>query len=272
MTLAISWGESDTEEGGLLYMDAVSVYTQNYSGQVTKHPVDSGSSITDHYISDNPIFTVSCVFSPVDISTASSNIQDLDGNFAFNTQLAPNPVSVNSTDLSVLSNFIPDSIGQFLPDNTPDVQMDGIRTDLTDQIRDTLNNLRSGKKFNLETGQFDSNIQIVRLFEFQETLLRRIVNNLVITNIVYNEDASTGLALYCNITFEQVTFAFLKKTELPQDVAEPLKKKASSKKSLGKCDSTIKDANDPNNTDPQSTKDAVNNSANDADPLRTVTQ
>lgn len=270
MTLAISWGESNTEEGGLLYMDAVTTYTQTYNGTVTKHPVDGGFNITDAYIQDNPVFTLSCVFSPVDISTSSVNIQDLEGNFAFNTQPAPNPVSVNSTDLSVLTNFIPDSIGQFLPDNAPDVQMDGIRTDLTDQIRETLNNLRSGVKFNEQTNQFDSNVQIVRLFEFQSTLLRRIVNNLVITNITYNEDASTGLALYCNITFEQVSFVFLKKTQIPQDVAQPLKKKASSKKSLGKCDSTVKDVNDPKNTDPQSTKDAVNDSANDADPLRTV--
>ena len=114
MSLAISWGDSSIQDGGLIYCDAVTSYTQNYSGQVSKHPIDSGGLVTDHYIKSNPIFTIGAVITGVDISTGTYLIQDLDGNSPYNSNQAPNAVSVNSTDQSVLKKFIPDSIGQFL--------------------------------------------------------------------------------------------------------------------------------------------------------------
>jgi len=266
MSLAIRWDENSAEDGGFLYFDAVTAYTQDYTGSVSAHPIDAGASIVDHYIKNNAKFTLSGVITGVDVSTGSYLIQDLDGNFAFNSQFPPNPVSVNSTDDSVLNRFIPASVSQFLPETTPDVVMDAARADVIDQVRDTLIDLTSGSKLNEQTGQFDSNIQIVRLFEYKGTLLNRIINNLVITSVRFNEDANTGSALYCDISFEQVTFAFLKKTEIPKDVQRPVQKKASPKKSVGKCDSTVKDANSASNNDPQGKKDSVNDSANAVDP------
>ena len=35
MSLAISWGDSSIQDGGFIYCDAVTAYTQNYSGSVT---------------------------------------------------------------------------------------------------------------------------------------------------------------------------------------------------------------------------------------------
>ncbi len=255
MTLALKWGEDNTEEGGFIYFDATTLYTQNYRGQVTKHPIDAGGTITDHFIKENPVFTISAVITGSDISTNTYLIQDLDGNAPFNSQTAPNAVSVNSTNQSVLSKLIPASIGQFLPDTSPEVVMDGARADLLEQIRDALINLVSGVKYNDKTGQFDSNIQILKIYEFEQILLKRILNNIVMTNITFREDANTGYALYCDMTFEQVTFAYLKKTVIPKDVVTSLQKKAASKESKGKQDSTVKDtasgnADAPKDTDP----------------------
>jgi len=245
MTLAVQWGDNNAENGGMVYFDAVTLYTQSYTGQVTKHPVDSGSNITDHFIKDNPKFTVQAVITGVDVSTGTYFITDLNGNTPFNTREAPSAVSVNSTDSSVLKKFIPDSIGQFLSDTTPDVTMDAVRADLLNQIRGLLTNLMSGVVLNEKTGQFDPNIQIVKLYEFNGNLLNRIINNLVMTSITFDERPETGYALYCNITFEQVTFAFLKKTEIPKDVSDALKNKSSAKSGKGKQDSTVKDADNP---------------------------
>lgn len=253
MSLAIEWGDSSIQDGGLIYCDAVTSYTQNYSGQITKHPIDSGGLVTDHYIRSNPIFTIGAVITGVDISTGTYLIQDLDGNSPYNSNEAPNAVSVNSTDQSVLKKFIPDSIGQFLSDDQPEVVIDSRRTDLIEQIRQALIDLTSGVIFNEKTGQFDPSIQLVRLFEYDNTLLRRVINNLVMTKITFKEDANTGYALYCDITFEQVTFAFLKKTVIPKDVQDSLKKKSSSKASKGKQDSTPQDigsGESPKDTDP----------------------
>lgn len=266
MSLAIRWGEDQDPSGGFLFCDAVSVYTQNYTGQVTKHPIDANASITDHYVRQNPVFTISAVITGVDISTGSYLIRDLEGTIPYNVNQAPNPVSVNSTDKSVLSRLIPNSIGQFLPDSTPDVVMDAGRSDLLDTIRDAMINLTSGTILNEQTGQFDSNIQLVKLYEYRGTLINRVLNNLVITNIRFNEDVNTGYALYCDITFEQVTFAFLKKTDIPKDVQRPVQKKASIKKSVGKCDSTVKDTASADNKDSEGKKEAID----DSDPLRTV--
>ena len=259
MSLAISWGDSSIQDGGLIYCDAVTSYTQNYSGQVSKHPIDSGGLVTDHYIKSNPTFTVGAVITGVDISTGTYLIQDLDGNSPYNSNEAPTPVSVNSTDQSVLKKFLPDSIGQFLSDDQPEVVVDTRRTDLIEQIRQALIDLTSGVIYNDKTGQFDPSIQLLRLFEYDNISLRKVINNLVMTKITFKEDANTGYALYCDITFEQVTFAFLKKTTIPKDVQDSLKKKSSSKASKGKQDSTPQDVDGPN---------AGTNAPKDTDPLR----
>lgn len=253
MSLAIEWGDSSIQDGGFIYCDAVTSYTQNYSGQVTKHPIDSGGNVTDHFIKSNPIFTIGAVITGVDISTGTYLIQDLDGNNPYNSNEAPNAVSVNSTDQSVLKKFIPDSIGQFLSDSTPEVVVDSRRADLLEQIRQALIDLTAGVIFNDKTGQFDPSIQLVRLFEYDNTLLRKVINNLVMTKITFKEDPNTGYGLYCDITFEQVTFSFLKKTVIPKDVQDGLKKKAAPKAYKGKQDSTPQDVgsgNSPKDTSP----------------------
>ncbi len=259
MSLALRWGNDNEEGGGFIYMDSVTAYTQNYSGKVTSHPVDGGANISDHFVKDNNKITISAVITGVDISTGTYLIQDLVGNAPFNSQEAPTAVSVNSTDQSVLKKFIPDSIGQFLPDSTPEVIVDSRRTDLLEQIRQALVELTSGVLFNEKTGQFDPNIQIVRLFEYDKTLLRKVINNLVMTNLIFKEDPNTGYGLYCDMTFEQITFAFLKKTTIPKDITNSLKKKASDKSSKGKQDST------PQNVDGA---DAGSNAPKDTEPLR----
>lgn len=89
-------------------------------------------------------------------------------------------------------------------------------------------------------------------------VLSRVVNRLVMTGLNFRETPDTGYALYCDFTFEQVTFATLKKTNIPSDVQTTLKKKASPKAAKGKQDSQ-----------PQDTAD---NPKVDTDPLRQATQ
>lgn len=264
MTIGLSWG-STPEEQQFIYMDAVLAYTQNYSGQVTGHPVDGGFNITDAFIKQNPKFTISAVITGADISTNVYLLQDLNGNFPYNTNPAPTPVSVNSTDRSVLSKFIPSSIGQFLFDSSPDIQMQNSRVDVTAQTKDFLINLMSGLKFNDKTQQFDPNIQVVSLYEYTGTFISKILNNLVLTSISFDERPETGDALYCNMSFEQVSFVTLKKAEIPK-TASDVSKKASSKKSLSKADSTVKDANNP-----PSGESSPNDQSQDIDPLREAT-
>ena len=253
MSLAISWGNESKQDGGFIYLDAVTSYTQNFSGQITKHPIDSGGNVTDHWIRNNPVFSIGAVITGVDISTGTYLIRDDAGNAPLNSSEAPKPVSVNSTDQSVLKKFIPDSIGQFLSDSQPEVIVDARRMDLLGQIRQALVDLTNSITFNEKTRQFDPTIQLVRLYEYDKTRLRKFFDNLVMTKITFKEDPNTGHGLYCDITFEQVTFAFLKKTDIPKDVQDSLKKKATPKASKGKQDSTpqpVGTGNSPKDTSP----------------------
>lgn len=259
MSLALRWGDEAGAPAGFIYLDAVTLYTQSYKGRVTNHPVDGGSNISDHFFRDNPVFKITAVITGVDISNEPSVVVDSRGHAPFNSQLQPTAVSVNSTDQSVLSKFIPDSIGQFLPSSTPEVIVDDPRDDVMVWVQPFLTDLMSGKVFNPSTGEYDPKIQLVSLYEYDRITLRTVVNNLVMTNISFREDANTGYGLYCDINFEQVTFVPLKKTTIPKDVQDSLKKKSSSKASKGKQDSQPQDVDGAN---------AGSNAPKDTDPLR----
>jgi hypothetical protein len=248
----ISWGDGsgDIDKSGRIFMDAVTAYTQSHTGKVTSHPIDGAGLISDHFVKDNSKFNVSAVITAVDIATENFLIEDPEGNAALNTRVAPSAVSVQSTDNSVLSRLIPSGIGQFFSDTKPTVIVDSSREDQLEQVRGLLTNLMSGVIFNEKTSQFDPNIQLVTLYEYDGILLRKPVYNLVITSIVFREDQNTGYGLYCNFSFEQVTFALLKKTTIPKDVTASIKKKSESKSTKGNQDGTPDVGTPPKDVDP----------------------
>lgn len=277
MSFSLKWGDESPENAGFIYFDAITNWQQTYSGKVTSHPVDGGGNISDHFVRDNPRFTLSGVISSIDVSTNSWLIgDDADINTPYNVRVAPSAISVTSTDKSVLTKFIPNSLSQFLPDTKPDVVSDSERDDgqeIVEAVKDALIRLiYSGKTYNEVTQQFDSIINTVTIYEYGGQNGTTIVRawpefpseKIVVTNVVFREDVNTGLGLYCDITFEQVEFVSLQRIQIPKRVVQQLNKKASPKKNVGKCDSSVKDPNDPSNTDPQAKKDEIA----DIDPQR----
>lgn len=75
MSIAIKIGDDTTPVQGLIYLDATTSYGRSYSGKVTAFPMDSGVSVTDHFISDNPKFSVEGYLSAVDLSGMSSQVR-----------------------------------------------------------------------------------------------------------------------------------------------------------------------------------------------------
>lgn len=240
MTLMISWGDSSKPDttSGRIYLDAVTLYTENNGGKVTSHPIADGGLVSDHFIRENKKLNISAVITGVDISIDSYSIEDFDGNTPFNVSPAPNPVYITSTDQSVLSKFLPDSIGQFISDVSPSIAVDAQRPDKLGQSKSMLTNLMSGVIFNTTTNEFDPNIQLITLYSYDGVLLRSPVENLVITSMVFREDQNTGYGLYVNFALEQVTFAFLKKTTIPKNVSDKIKSASAPPASKGKQDST----------------------------------
>lgn len=263
MSFAIKWGDESPENAGFIYFDAVTNWNQHYSGEVTSHPIDGGGNISDHFIRHNPKFTLSGVISSIDLSTNSWLISDSTGTEnPYNVKQAPSSVSVLSTDNSVLNKFIPSSIGQFIPDTTPVVLLDPqfIGQEVIDSIKDALIRLvYSGKKYNDKTGQFDSVINTVTIYEYGGSSGTNITRawpqysteKIVITDITFKEDVESGFGLYCDVSFEQVEFVSLKKVSVPKNVVSSLAKKSAQKEDTGKIDSTVKSTTDTN----QSTQD-----------------
>lgn len=239
MTLAVKWGSVETPEqpGGLVYFDAVSLFTRDYKGKVTKHPVANGNPISDHFIKENDEISISGIISGTDISTFSTLIKDLEGNVPYNAYDNALAVSINPVE-SDLFKLLPDVIGQFFEPVTPEVTMSADRTDVTDQVEKALINLMSGVVFNESKARFDSNIQLVELYEYRGTVINNITNRLVITSLKFREDARTGQALYFDMKLERVAFAFLKKGKLPKDVIAKLRGAATPKQKKGTQDGT----------------------------------
>lgn len=244
MAFALSWEANELRAGGFLYFDAVLGWNRSFTGTVTKHPVDQGGSITDHYINNNPTFTISIVISGSDISLASAALRDEDDNQPFNTRASPSATQIKSSDSSVLTRFIPNAIGQFLPDSIPEIEMDDFRTNSVEEVQDILIGLQSGEGYNDKTFQFETILQPVTLYETDEilTLVRKLPTSsnsfLVITSINFREDVESGYAIYADITMERVRFANLKKATIPQEVVFAMKSKITSEKSKGRVDST----------------------------------
>lgn len=247
MSLAIKWGSQDTpnDPSGMLYFDAVTMYVQEFKGQVTKHPIDTGASITDHFIKDNSVYTISGVISGVDLSSIPFSIRDQEGGSVINSRQQPVSVSFNNAASGLLQ-YLPESIGQFLSVGLPDPVVDEtVRTDLTYEIlsKDLIKGLLNGLKYNSKTNKFESYIQLIELYEFDGNNIRDIIDSLVITNFKVQEDADTGDGLYFDISLEKVQFATLEKAELPTGVASAIKKNKGKQNSTPKgVDSGASDA------------------------------
>lgn len=271
MTFALSWEADNIQAGGFIYLDAVLNWNHNFTGQVSRHPIDGGSSLTDAYINNNPTFSLSAVISGSDISIIPAVLRDENGTQPFNTRVSPSEVEVRSTDASTLTKFIPNVISQFIPDLLPEVVIDDFRSNSVEEVQDILINLQSGEGYNQITGQFETVIRPVSLYETDDflTLIKKLpadnTKALVITSIAFREGTESGYALHCDINFEQVRFANLKKVQLsPDQVQASVNKKVADKKSLGKSDSTQKDTSTSTDT---SKAAAVDEAQSDVDPL-----
>ena len=238
------WGDPNNPEepSGFIYIDCTVAYSQDYRGQVTKHPVDAGASITDHFIKENPVFTISGVISGTDLSHIPWQLLDENQQRPLNAQEQPEPVSINLQGSKLLQ-YVPATIGQFLGTSKPKVEFFGNqRTDLSNEIvaEDVLRGILQGLKYNPKTDRPESHIQLVELHTFDGINIRDIIYDLVITSFRTDENPDTGDALFLNLTLEQVTFALLEKTEIPKDVADAVKKKSEPVKKKTNANSTPK--------------------------------
>lgn len=245
MSIALQWGyysKVPSKSKGFLYFDAVTSFKETYQGQVTKHPIDGGSNITDHFTRENAIYTLSAVLSGVDISINGVDIKDAQTNGespqnrkdkrAVKTQ----SVSVGNPTKNALTKYLPDVIGQFFKPTKPDIVLPAQDVDTLQQMKESLKSLFK-----------DEGVTLVSMYEYYGNNLKTpAISNLVMTGLSFSETPESGDGIFCDITLEQVKFVSIKKSPIPKAVkdslvSEELAKKAESNSSEGKQDSTVID-------------------------------
>lgn len=219
MSLAIKFGnflDDKPTTSGFVYIDAVLNYSRDFKGQLTSHPIGSGSNISDHFIRSNPTYSFSGVISGADISRGTYLIKDLEGvTSPSNTHLDIPQVQIQSSNK--LLSLIPQTISSFFVDAESSVRVDtSVKRQTLEEIRIILERL------------FDSSNSspfIVKLFEYEGSKVTKLIDNLVCTSLSFREDAESGYALYVDMTLEQATFTALKTTKLSKKDIQALNSK-----------------------------------------------
>ncbi len=226
MTIAVKFGDlTDPKQlSGFIFLDAVTVYTKTFGGRVTEHPIETGVSITDHFISENPKFKISGVISGVDLSPIPYLLKTLDTTENLSgaeaekiKNINPPPVPVNISDIGAgLSRFLPDVISQFLPDTLGTVTGgDGPRQDFRQEVELFLETLMTGVFFNEDRKRWENRMTISTIYEVDGNQLGKSYTNTVMTQYNVTENVESGEGLFLELSFEQVRFATSEAAEAP---------------------------------------------------------
>ncbi|MNF38533.1 hypothetical protein D3C85_584990 [compost metagenome] len=231
MTVAIK-----RENGDLIWFDAVLSFGRQFSGSVSKHPLEDGAVITDHTTIDNEVITLSGVLSDADFNLNRPIISSQEATTLGlqNKQFVNNtPVSQRSdgsqlyqnvfiNESSGLADFLPESIGQFFGSGAPSVDVPSVpKTKVADQVKDDL------------IAMFEKREKFV-LLDFVEQRLSKPFANCVMTSLNFLEDPDSGFAVYPVMTIERVKFASSTSVKIRKQVSPEVEKKAAAQQNLGK--------------------------------------
>ena len=230
------------ESGDVVWMDAVLSFSESYSSSVTKHQIESGSSISDHIIQDNAKFSISGVVSfvdfnktfdftriPIDAIPDSSNYTNL--------EFQPTIVKIKTPQTNPLTKLLPDSIKQFIGnDSPPDVLMGTLAFEKSSvSVYKTLKNIANGFTELTSDGRIVTRKQVVSIIELNtDFTVKNLFDNCVCTSLSFAQDPESGDAIYPQMSFEQVRFVELMKTTFPTNrISSDVKNKGSEKAQKG---------------------------------------
>ena len=96
----------------IVWIDVVESYSRDYSGQVTSHPVEDGSFITDHYIKNNLKIQISGLFSDADFNTRRPSVAgaSLKNNQPVNASGNNQAVIITESSVNPLTKFLPENL------------------------------------------------------------------------------------------------------------------------------------------------------------------
>lgn len=233
MTVAIKRSNNE-----IIFIDAVLQFSRQYSGSVSKNPIENGSSVTDHVTTENPVFTINGVVSDADFNIDRPLINAADASsysLANRTYVNDDPVLfspiIGGNAINPLTKYLPQSVTQFLGDTVPSISY--IEQEDRDDISTRISSLVESKLLEI----FDKKEEVVILvFEKKGVVdvITKMLDQCILTNLSFDETPESGMALYPNMTFERITKVVLKTTTLPANVSSAVASGSATKKSEGK--------------------------------------
>lgn len=206
MTIAIL-----RENGDVLWFDAITKFDEQYTANVTRHPIATGGLISDHTIIDNTRFSFSGILSDADFNlnrpdltrnaTLQENLVTTAKQFVNNTQTNV-PVAIESNRPPAYQRFLPETVAQYTRSKIPTVVM-------TPQPK-----AKEAVSVRRELIEMFEKKERFILLDLNTNLVNRQWDNCVMTSLSFNESPETGDALFPNINIERVQYVDIEKVQI----------------------------------------------------------
>lgn len=212
-----------TDDNVLIWFDAVTSFSEDRGGSVTAHPVQSGMTVSDHFVKTNPRYSLSAIISNYDFNFGRTVSAEAVGLEVFNNQEVTTPVKIASDKPNPLLRLIPESVGAFINVTAlPNPELDPTsRKNAAEEVRQLLTSLFTG-------GRFVSLLQVNG-----STVINRTAQTLLITSLSFPESPDTGDALEVSMTFEEVRVVSLRAAAVPAVASRALEKSLQSSDGKG---------------------------------------
>lgn len=183
------------ENGDVIWFDAVMSYSEDYSGQVTQHPVEDGSNISDNFVTANERFQLQGIISDADFHL--NRPDDIDGNILNNDEVI-NQTFITPTQTNNLLNLLPEQIAGLLqPAQDVLVEVRKSRASQYEAIKDLLKEIHSKG-------------EAVTILSYRNGVAEKPRVSCIITNLSIPETVDTGEALEVSLTIEKIKIATLR--------------------------------------------------------------
>ncbi len=195
----------------IITLSCVTSFDESYTGSVSSHPIESGSTITDHVTSDNDKFKVSGVVSDYDFLNPSKDLATKKEGY--------DDGYLRSAVTASFANGLLNTYGAIVPDKQ---RAEYIKRRLIDIRKNSL---------------------LVTILEYPDSGELVQHTDCILTSLSFKEDENTGYAVYPDMSFEKINVVQVKVEEvntskipkLPDSKVADAAADASQKGSIADC-------------------------------------
>ncbi len=166
----------------IITLSCVTSFDESYTGSVSSHPIESGSTITDHVTSDNDKFKVSGVVSDYDFLNPSKDLATKKEGY--------DDGYLRSAVTASFANGLLNTYGAVVPDKQ---RAEYIKRRLIDIRKNSL---------------------LVTILEYPDSGELVQHTNCILTSLSFKEDENTGYAVYPEMAFEKINVVQVKVEEV----------------------------------------------------------